>query len=62
MFLIFNIILFMEFVIIGVDLFVVDDLNEYINLNYFDLFLEIRVVKVLDREEFFIRFYVILFL
>lgn len=62
MFLIFNIILFMVFVIIGVDLFVVDDLNEYINLNYFDLFLEIRVVKVLDREEFFIRFYVILFL
>lgn len=52
----------MVFVIIGVDLFVVDDLNEYINLNYFDLFLEIRVVKVLDREEFFIRFYVILFL
>lgn len=52
----------MVFVIIGVDLFVVDDLNKYINLNYFDLFLEIRVVKVLDREEFFIRFYVILFL
>lgn len=52
----------MVFVLIGVDLFVVDDLNEYINLNYFDLFLEIRVVKVLDREEFFIRFYVILFL
>lgn len=52
----------MVFVIIGVDLFVVDDLNEYINLNYFDLFLEIRVVKVLDKEEFFIRFYVILIL
>lgn len=46
----------------GVDPSAVDDLNEYINLNYSDSFLEIRVVKALDREELFTRFHVILFL
>lgn len=57
-----NIILSMEPATTGVDLSAADDLNEYINLNYSDSFLEIRVVKALDREELFTRFHVILFL
>lgn len=53
-----NIILSMEPATTGVDPSAVDDLNEYINLNYSDSFLEIRVVKALDREELFTRFHV----
>lgn len=46
--------------IAGVDQSAANDLNEYINLNYSDSFLEIRVVKALDKEELFTRFHVIL--
>lgn len=46
----------------GVDQSAANELNRYINLNYSDSFLEIRVVKALDREELFTRFHVTLFL
>lgn len=46
--------------IAGVDQSAANKLNEYLNLNYSDSFLEIRVVKALDKEELFTRFHVIL--
>lgn len=43
----------------GVEQSAANELNRYINLNYSDSFLEIRVVKALDKEELFTRFHVI---
>lgn len=55
-----NITLFMAPTTTGVDQTAANDLKEYINLNYSDSFLEIKVVKALDKEELFTRFHVIL--
>lgn len=53
-----NITLLMAPTTTGVDQTAANDLKEYINLNYSDSFLEIKVVKALDKEELFTRFHV----